>query len=420
MKTFAQIQEAKRARRALFDQACAISTAAEKENRKLTAEENTKMDRMLDDVEVMGKEIERDERALGLGADLQEAKDMLADARAQQGIKTNDNTEKHSAAFKRFLQVGLTGLNVEDRSLIEQTYKPMEGRDLSTGAGNAGGFLVPEGFVAALEKALKWYGPMLSVADIISTDSGAPLPWPTVNDTGSSGELLGEGSAASGDATTPFGEKSFGAYIFSSKVVPVSIALLQDSAFDEGIIVDLLAERIGRALNTYLTTGTGSSQPAGVVTGSTSGKVGTAGQTLSVIYDDLVDLKHSVDVAYRNSPKAAWMMNDLTVAALTKIKDTTGRPIWAPSIVPDKPDTILGKPVHINNDMAVMAANAKSILFGDMSKFKVRRVRDVQIMRLAERYAEKLQVGFLGFVRADSAVLNGGTNPIKYYANSAT
>ena len=303
---------------------------------------------------------------------------------------------------------------------MEKTFQHVEGRDLSVGTAAGGGYLVPQGFVNALEKAMKWYGPMLQVADIIQTDNGAPLPWPTLNDTGAIGELLGENTAATVDASTPFGSKTLGAYIFSSKSLALSIALLQDSAFDESILVDMLAERLGRVLNTFMTTGTGTSQPAGVVTGATSGKVGTAGQTLSVIYDDLVDLLHSVDPAYRNNPKALWMMNDLSVGVIRKIKDTTGRPIWEPSIATDKPDTILGKPVYVNNDMATMAANAKSILFGDFSKYKIRRVRDVQILRLTERFAEKLQVGFLGFVRADGAVMNAGTNPIKYYANSAT
>jgi HK97 family phage major capsid protein len=70
--------------------------------------------------------------------------------------------------------------------------------------------------------------------------------------------------------------------------------------------------------------------------------------------------------------------------------------------------------------MAVMAANAKSILFGAFKKYHARQVREVTVLRLVERYADSLQVGFLGFLRSDSALLDAGTNPVKFYQNSAT
>jgi HK97 family phage major capsid protein len=267
---------------------------------------------------------------------------------------------------------------------------------------------------------------MLRAAEIVNTESGNPLPWPTVNDTSNVGELLGINTQAANQDFT-FGIVTLGAFKYSSKVVLVPIELLQDSYFDlNSFLAANLGQRIGRIVNLHLTTGTGTGQPNGVVTAATSGKVGTTGQTLTVIYDDLIDLQHAVDPAYRLSPKAAYMMNDGSLKVVKKIKDTTGRPLWLPYegavLVPGgaNMDTLLGYPLVINQDVASMAANAKSILFGDFSKYKVRRVLDIMVLRLVERYADFGQVGFLCFSRYDGNLIDAGTHPIQFYQNSAT
>lgn len=335
------------------------------------------------------------------------------------------NARAHADAYRNYLRFGVSGCTDEQRGILQRHMAAMtpEMRAFSAGTGNTGGFTVPEDFLRKLEVALKFYGPMLddNVVTIMRTDSGATLPMPTLNDTATTGEQIGENVQATTDTSTPFGVVNLGAYIFSSRVLPVSIAFLEDSAFSEDFIINMLAERIGRILNTRRTTGTGTSQPSGIVTGAASGKVGATGQTATVIYDDLVDLIHSVDVAYRNMG-SSFMMNDLSLSKIRKIKDTTGLPIFVPGANGTNAmvDSILGYPVKVNNDMAVMAANARSILFGAFKKYTARNVRDVTVLRLTERYADFLQVGFIGFLRSDSALLDAGTNPVRYYANSAT
>jgi HK97 family phage major capsid protein len=87
----------------------------------------------------------------------------------------------------------------------------------------------------------------------------------------------------------------------SSKIVAVPYELLQDTTIDmEAFIRNRLAQRLGRLGNTAFTVGTGTTQPDGIVPKATSGTVGTTGQTLTIIYDDLVNLVHSVDPAYRS------------------------------------------------------------------------------------------------------------------------
>jgi HK97 family phage major capsid protein len=56
--------------------------------------------------------------------------------------------------------------------------------------------------------------------------------------------------------------------------------------------------------------------------------------------------------------------------------------------------------------MADIGTGNVSTLYGDMEKFIVRRARPIDIKRLDERFAEADQVGFVGFVRVDSEMLD--------------
>jgi HK97 family phage major capsid protein len=150
----------------------------------------------------------------------------------------------------------------------------------------------------------------------------------------------------------------------------------------------------------------------------------TGGAT-SVTVDNLTDLEHAVDPAYRNQPTSKYMFNDSTLKALKKLKDSSNRPLWQPALTASfgqgAQPTVNDHGYLINNDMATMAANAYSILFGDLSKFKVRKVAGgTSLLRLVERYAEFLQVGFLAFERGDSNLLDAGTHPVAMFRNSAT
>jgi HK97 family phage major capsid protein len=324
--------------------------------------------------------------------------------------------EQRTLAQRCGMDLGRNELSLRFASRAPRTRD--EARALGVASGSAGNYTVPEGFQRTLEEALLTYGGMRENATILRTDSGSDLPFPTVNDTAQKGAILAENTAAS-EQDVAFGQLIFNAYKYSSKMIRVSVELLQDSAFNlEEYLGRALGERIGRITNEHFTKGTGSSQPNGIVTAATLGKTGANGQTTSVTYADLIDLQHAVDPAYRHN--AVWMLHDSTVKALKKLVDAENRPLWSSGVALGEPDTILGSRYVINQDMPVMAASAKSILYGDVSKYLIRDVSDIQLVRLNERYGEYHQVGFLAFSRHDGDLLDAGTNPVKYYANSAT
>lgn len=278
------------------------------------------------------------------------------------------------------------------------------------GTDNLGGYAVPDDMMRQIDRALLAFGGVRQNATVISSAMGGDLPIPTVNDTTNTGELLAEDTETAEQATA-FGQVVMKAYKFSSKEIPVSIELMQDSATDLNVLLgDLMGERIGRIENTYFTTGTGSGQPNGIVTASAAGPT-TAGAT-AITWQELVDLEHSVDSAYRAG--AGFMMNDSTLGYLKKLADSQNRPLFLPGIAAGEPGSLLGYPYTPNNDMAAIATAAKTVLFGQLSKYLIRDVLAIRIVRLDERYAEFFRVAFLGVARGDGNLINAGTNPVKH------
>lgn len=332
----------------------------------------------------------------------------------------------------------LFGKDPEFRELVGQSPRmnDKEVRDMSVGVNTLGGYFVPQGFVYEIEEALKYYGDMLNVADIMDTATGQPLPYPTDNDTTNTGEIVGEGAQVSG-ADVSIGHITYGAYKFSTKLVKVSIELMQDSAFDlETYLKKKFAIRLGRILNTKFTVGSGVSEPNGLITAivanngapsATPGQAygipliatGSAGNdgsgntgTNSIGSSDLINLEHTVDPLYRRGAK--YMLHDQTLRFVKTLLDKYGRPLWKPGLSSGDPDMINGYSYSVNNDMATIAASANTVAFGSLNKYLIRRVKELAIVRLNERFADYGQVAFIGFARYDGNLLDAGTKPVSY------
>lgn len=282
-----------------------------------------------------------------------------------------------------------------------RAYEP-EARAQSVGTNSAGGFLVPTTLSTTLEEQLLFYANLRSVAQVLRTATGNPLDLPVNNDTGNKGEIIAENTAFNAQDFT-FSKVSLNAYKYSAKLVLVSVELLQDSAIDlPSFLGQGLGERIGRIQADHFTTGTGSSQPQGVVTGSSLGA--NAASATAIAVDDLLNLLHSVDRAYRTN--GAWMVHDSILLAIRKLKDSQNRPIFTESYRDGEPDRLLGYPVIVNNSMdSTVVATKKTVLFGDYSKFVIRDAQDINIIRMDERYGEYGQVAFTALSRSDSKVL---------------
>lgn len=282
------------------------------------------------------------------------------------------------------------------------------------GTGSLGGYLVPQGFWPDITKAMLSYSGIAEAARMWTTSSGNLTYKPTLDDTTTSALLVAESGAFTVQDLT-YGQKQFDAYKYGT-LLKVSLEALQDAEFNfESEIRDSMMPRFGRALNASCTTGTGSSQPNGVVTASTLGA--TAASTTAITRSEIVDLLHSVDPSYRNGPKVGFMMNDAVLKAVKKLAVGTAdaTPLWQRSMTVGEPSTIEGYRYWINQGMtAAMTTGLKVMLFGDFDNYVIRMVKALEVARLNELYAVNGQVGFLGFMRWDGECVN--TSAIKYLA----
>lgn len=379
----------------------------EKHNGEWSGDNQAKYEASLSDLDKVKAQIERAEKALELAAD------RAVENRAAESTERNVRNAGKDL-FAKYLRGGDKALTAQDWADVRAT--------MSTTTTTEGGYTVPTDVASSITEVLKAYGGVRSVANVFSSSMGNDVNYPTSDGTSEVGELIGQNTTATA-ADPTFGVVTLKTHKFSSKIVAVPYELLQDSAADiEGFIARRLGERLARIQNQMFTTGNGSTQPNGVVTAAAAGKAGTTGQTVTVIVDDLVDLVHSIDPAYRTGP-VRFMMNDATLKVVRKLKDTAGRPIFLPGydgLGGAMGDQILGYGVTINQDMAVPAASAKSILFGDFSRYTIRDVMGMTLFRFEDSaYAKLGQVGFLAWMRTGGQLTDAGAC-IKYYAHSAT
>lgn len=344
---------------------------------------------------------------------------------AQRNAKDAKSAEAREAnrLLASFLKNGFDKMTVEDQAQFRIQANQTEGTTTQ------GGYLVPTQIAQSVLDALKAFGGMRKVATVITTQMGNPISYPTSDGRSEVGVLVSEGSTATQQDLT-FGTLPLNVYRFSSTPAAITWELLQDAAVDiEAFVRGRLVTRLGRVTNQYFTTGTGTGQPQGLVTAVSVGKTGATGETTTIIYDDLVDLEHSVDYAYRELGNCSFMVNDDSVRILRKIKDGIGRPIFSPGYEDSlavggpsggAPDRIMGYPININNQMPVMAANAKSITFGDHSFYTIRDVMAVEMFRYADSpFLRQGLIGYEAFLRSGGALIDVG-GAVKAFANSAT
>lgn len=274
----------------------------------------------------------------------------------------------------------------------------------------AGGYTVPTELAAVIDKTLKMWGPMYdeAITTVLNTASGNAIDFPTVDDTGVAVAKHTEATAMTDDGgvDATFGKMTLNAFAYDTEWVQISMELLQDSAVNiEQFIGELLGERLARRVNTELTTGDGNGDPNGIVTASTLGKESTSGTAITG--DELIDLLHSVDPAYRMSPKARFMFNDATLAAIRKLKDGSNNYLWQMGdIRVGAPGTLLGQPYSVNQAMASIGVGAKAVVYGDFSKYYVRKVGAPVVGVRREYYWPN--IGLAGIVRLDGDLIQTG------------
>ena len=331
---------------------------------KWNAEHQAQYDAAMAEIGDIDTQIKRHTDAMAaIGAGL--ANGQISDEDRSAFTRTHGahSNPEETRAMRAYLSGGLANLAIDDRQRMAARVTPDIRAAMSTTTGSEGGFTVAGEWYRQLTEALKAFGGIRSEATVFQTATGAQLNFPASDATSETGAIVGQNASVGNPVDTTFSNITMDVFKYTSRPIAVPFELIQDSMFDiEAYIRRVLATRIGRITNLHFTTGTGSSQPRGIVTATSVGKTGLTGSAISFGYDDLVDLEHSVDPAYRARPGVCFMMHDSTLKVARKIKDAQGRPIFVPGYEQGNPggapDRLLGRPICISQEMPVLAATA--------------------------------------------------------------
>ena len=379
----------------LAEDARSIVDNAKSEKREMNADEEKQFDTLMDEHQKAENNANRKAKLNEVFDSRTEKIEKIAEKEERSVNAVEDDKKMAKQVLRSYLVKGVNGLNAEERAFMQ--------RAQSTTTDSEGGYTVDATMGNMIIETMEQFGGMRSVCDVQTTSQGNQINWPTNNDTANVGRWLAEKSAAT-NTDVVFGTTAINAWTASSDYIPVTAQLIQDSAFDiEAFIIKALSTRLGRLTNAGYTVGSGSSQPTGIAGSSTFGA--TTASATAVTFNELLDLKHSVDRDYRVN--GTWMFNDNTLLSLKKIALTSAnQSLWQMGVVAGEPSTIDGDAYVVNNDLVDMAASSHSILYGDFSKYLIRDAAGIQIRRSEHVNFLNNEITFLGELRTDGKLLD--------------
>jgi len=382
------------------------------------AEIEREFDAMMADYDKLGERMDRETKMEGLKSALDALDERaIRSSGTAKGVDAGDEIT-YRDAFRNYLgaQGNLGAMDARARRVLEGGYAKLPEGELraQTTTTTAGGYTVPTEMASFIVKSMAAWGPMYDpgVTSEIMTSYGGQITIPTVDDTSVVMVQHTQGTTLTDDggSDVTFGQKTLDAYAYNTEWLRVSKELVDDSAFNiEQFIGELLGERIARRVNTELTTGDGTGDPNGIVTASTSGV--TAASSTEVTADELIDLLHSVNPAYRASPKCAFMANDTTIKELRKLKYGDGTYIIQRDFQNALEERLLGYRLIMNQAMPNTATGLKAILFGDLGKYYVRKVGSPLVAAIQDKDFWP-GFGIAGYVRLDGELADTGATRV--------
>jgi len=353
------------------------------EDGTLSAEDDAIFNKMMDDVDKLGREIARMEKMEAMDVEMSKAtsKPLTSAPTTRMEDEPVSKTGRGGNGYAKNFWNAMRSKSVSHEVL----------NALQVGTDSEGGYLVPDEYERTLIEALEDQNIFRQLAHVIHTSSG-DRKIPVVASKGTASWIDEEAQYPESDDA--FGQVSIGAYKLAT-MIKISEELLNDSVFDmPAYIAKEFARRIGAAEEEAFFTGNGTGKPLGILAATGGAETGvTAAAVDKITMDEVIDLFYSLRAPYRRN--AVFIMNDATVKALRKLKDGQGQYLWQPSITAGTPDTILNRPVYTSGFMPTLATGNKTILFGDLGYYWVADREGRSFKRLNELYAPTGQVGFL-------------------------
>ena len=348
----------------------ALVSAADTEQRAMSAEEISAFDAAEEEIRSIDETLDREERA----------------RRAAREPERRDDT----------------GAEAEERAFAD--YVLGRANELRTGEQNMtmgnNGAIIPTTIANRIIKAVRDRCPILAGATIYNVKGTLKVPvWGKANTThdiavGYQSEFT-ELTADSG----AFASVDLGGYLAGALTL-IGRSVENNGAFSVvDFIVEQMAEEIAVWIEGQLLTGTGASAAQGALN-TTTGM--TAASSTAITADELIELQAKIKQAYQG--KACWTMNPATFTAIKKLKDSNNRYLLQDDVTGEFPYRLLGKAVYLSDNMPAIAASAKAVLYGDYSGLSVNFRENISIEVLREKYATQHAIGVVSWFEFDARV----------------
>lgn len=357
----------------------------------LSAEDTQTYERMEQEIVDLGHEIERQERLDAMEREM--AAPISAPITSKpDNSKSDTKTGRASDAYKTAFWNQIRSKNMMTPELKNA---------LQEGVDSEGGYLVPDEYEHTLVMGLEGANVIRAHAHVFTTSNGVHKI-PVVASKGTASWIDEEGAYTESDDV--FGQEQIDAHKLGT-IIKVSEELITDSVFDlEQYFTAEFARRIGSKEEEAFLVGNGVKKPTGLLNETGGAQLGvTAASATAITADELIDLYYSLKSPYRKN--AIWILNDSTIKAIRKLKDSSGQYLWQPAIKDGEVNTILGKPYFTSSYAPEIGSAAKSILFGDLNFYWIGDRQGITFKRLNEKYADMGQIGFLASKRVDAKLI---------------
>jgi len=356
------------------------------DNGDLTPEKEVEFDAMMADADKMAAKINKADKLNSLRREV-ETYEMPK-------IHSNGRpvTSTEARASEDYVEAFWNIMRTKDPSHVMPDIRNV----LEVGVTTAGGFLVPTDFEKVLTKARQEVNVIRQLATVITTSSDREIPvWDSYGVASWATE-----SSSYGESDDTFSQKVLSAFKMA-RMTRVSEELMVDSAFDlNSHLAESFGIGFGKLEEQAFAVGTGTNQPRGLDKDGTAFPLAGA----AITSDELIDIYHSLKQPYR--PNASFLLNNNTLSAVRKLKDSNGQYYFAPSLIVGMADSILGRPVYLSEYVAdIGAATAGVLHFGDFRYYRIGDRTTMTLRRLNELFSANGQFGFLASARVDGLLL---------------
>lgn len=307
-----------------------------------------------------------------------------------------------------------------------QAHAEMVAQYAQTETTTAGGYLVPTVTADVLVKVRKAFGGISDRARHIQTNNGAPLNFPSIDDTANSAAIAAINAApGSGGADLVFGQVAMGAFKYAATGtgqagLKVPRELVQDSMFDiTGLVTEMLGVRLARKMAADYAQGTGSTMPVGLFDATSPITALSTGLVQATANAQLQTFIHTLDPAYVDE-NCCWIMNWGTHGTFSGFVDSTNRPLLntygVSGLSSPLQYSLLGYPVYLDQGAPAFSLTASTnpasvntsyAAFGDFNEGYV--IRDVAGIGIAVDPYTGLGTNdllYFGYARTDAQIRN--------------